>query len=133
LEPNPVVSGQGVRFQLALKAHEAARLTDFQILIFSALGVRVAMLDLRQPNGHGYVMEPGQQLTLTGGIRRLPLVEGDYRLGVFYSYQGHYADVLDVAALHVAAAPPVDGRVPYKPAYRGLVVLEHDVEAHITS
>jgi len=133
LDPNPVVSGQEARFEVVLEAREPARLTDFQLLIYSALGVRVAMLDLRQINGHGYMLEAGQKLVLNGGIRRLPLVEGDYRVGVFYSYQGHYADVLDVLTWHVAAAAPTDGRVPYKPAYRGLVVLEHEVEARVTS
>ncbi|MCX8157193.1 MAG: ABC transporter ATP-binding protein [Verrucomicrobiae bacterium] len=133
MTPNPVVSGQEVSFEVEIKAAQAARLTDFQLLLFSALGVRVAMVDLRQVNGHGYTLQSGQRLVLNGRIRRLPLVEGDYRVGVFYSYQGHYADVLDLVALHVAAAPPADGRVPYKPAYRGLVVLDYAVEAQISS
>lgn len=133
LEPNPAVSGAAVGFEVGLEARDTARLTDFQLLLYSALGVRVAMLDLRQVNGHGYHLQAGQRLTLEGRVKRLPLVEGDYRVGVFYSYQGHYADVLDVVTLHVAAAPPLDGRVPYKPAYRGLVTLDYDVQARFGS
>ncbi len=126
--PNPVTSGQGTQFTLEIAAKEDTRLSDFQVLIYSPLGARVAMIDLRQPNGEGYQIPAGRTLKVTGQIKALPLVEGDYRAGVFYSYHGNYADVLDLVTLHVAAGPPKDQRVPYKPAYRGLIALETEFE-----
>jgi lipopolysaccharide transport system ATP-binding protein len=127
--PNPVVSGASVQFTVELSAAEDVRLSDFQILLYSPLGARVAMIDLRQPSGEGHLLKARQILAFTGKITALPLVEGDYRIGLFYSYHGNYADVLDLVPLHVAAAPVRDSRVPYKPSYRGLLALETEFEA----
>lgn len=130
-QPNPVISGAGTQFTLEISAAQDTRLSDLQILIYSPLGARVAMLDLRQPNGDGYRLAHGQSLGVSGRIATLPLVEGDYRIGVFYSYHGHYADVLDLVPLHIAAAPPKDQRVPYKPVHRGLLALETEFETKV--
>jgi lipopolysaccharide transport system ATP-binding protein len=130
-QPNPVISGAGAQFTLEVSASRDTRLSDLQILVYSPLGARVAMIDLRQHHGDGYRLANGQSLVLEGRIRSLPLIEGDYRVGVFYSYHGNYADVLDLVTLHLAAAPPKDQRVPYKPVHRGLIALETEFEAKV--
>jgi len=97
--PNPVVSGQPVDFELELAASATVRLNEMALLIFSNLGARVAILDLR-PHGLANRRLDSTSLTLRGNIRSLPLVEGDYQIGA-----------------------PSD-HVPFPAMHRGLVELD---------
>jgi len=129
-QPNPVVSSTDARFSLDVMAQQDTRLAELQLLIYSALGVRVAMIDLRRENGEGYQLAAGQAQVFEGVIHLCPLIEGDYRIGLFYKSNERYADVFDLTTLTVAAAPAKDGRLPGKAVHRGLVVLAADFASH---
>jgi energy-coupling factor transporter ATP-binding protein EcfA2 len=128
LSPNPVVTGQDLEYTLEIVASRATTLVEFQLLLHSVYGARVAMIDLRGPGGAGHLLQAGQVIRFRGRIRHLPLVEGDYRAGVFYHSTGHYGDLLDLVTLTVDGAPAVDGRVPYKPVHRGVLNLDAPFE-----
>jgi hypothetical protein len=125
-----VATGADARFTLEVVAQTATRLAELQLLIYSVFGTRVAMIDLRRENGAGYHLAAGQAQVFRGIIPALPLIEGDYRIGIFYNCNEHYADVFDVTTLTVAAAPAQDGRVPYKAMHRGLIALATEFESH---
>src|SRR5204862_4708513 len=59
LTPNPVASGDTLRFMLEFEATAAAHITDICVLIYSAQGTRVAIMDLR-PCGLPLTLRPGQ-------------------------------------------------------------------------
>jgi lipopolysaccharide transport system ATP-binding protein len=124
--PNPVVSGAPVRFTLELLASEAARIGELAILIASAQEIRVAIVDLRERLP--VVLEAGETWTISGEITRLPMVEGDYRLGL-YAVAGDFSGNLhDLADLRVLARPAAFAHAPYPAMYRGVVELDAVVD-----
>src|SRR6185436_9463663 len=80
--PAAVVSGESVEFTLKLAPRKPSRLKDLALLIYSEYGVRIAVLDLRQGGVRDVALRDAP-LLVKGSIRALPLVEGDYRIGLF--------------------------------------------------
>lgn len=122
--PNPVSSGERLDFRLELQALRDGKLFDLQILIYSVYGVRVGIVDLRLPNGVPYSLLRGERLYIEGAIKSFPVVEGDYRMGLFLNCSDYYRDFYDITAISVAAKPNKTGNVPPKPIYRGVIDFE---------
>lgn len=125
--PNPIVSGQSLEFTLELGAKQRTQLIDCAILIYSVYGQRVAILDLRKPTGQ-FTLAPDQPFRCTGRIKDFPLVEGDYRVGLFMNCSEYYSDYHDLASLTVSAATKEGELAPYAAHFRGLVELECEVK-----
>ncbi len=121
--PNPVQSGDAVNFSLELSAVSKLRLEGLAILVYSISGVRVAILDLRPKGIVGRYLN-SESLTLTGSLRSVPFVEGDYQLGLYLHSDLGSANFLDLASLQVTCQPRSDGYVPYPAGVRGCVELE---------
>ncbi|MGC8744908.1 MAG: ABC transporter ATP-binding protein [Verrucomicrobiia bacterium] len=129
--PNPIVSGSDVEFQLKINPEVNTTIFDLQILIYSIYGVRVGIIDLRQPDGKPYILEKNKPLEITGKIKSLPLVEGDYRIGIYLYCNQYYRDFNDITAVSVAARPNQTANVPCKPIYRGIVEFDTTFEASV--
>jgi lipopolysaccharide transport system ATP-binding protein len=127
LTPNPVTSGNTVRFALTMAATAPLRLSEAAILIYSASETRVAVIDLR---GRALParLEAGQQWHAHGAIANVNLVEGDYRFGLFVNSSEFAGDVTDLVELTVQAAPHTGDHAPYAAAHRGFVELDVRVE-----
>lgn len=125
--PNPIVSGQPLEFTLELGARQRTQLIAVAILIYSAYGQRVAIVDLRTAAGQ-FPIEPGQPFRCTGRIKSFPIVEGDYRVGLFMNCSEYYSDYHDLASLTVSAATKEGELAPYAAHFRGLVELECEVK-----
>ena len=125
--PNPVASGDTVRFALELSARETARVSELAVVLMSSQETRVAIVDLW--NRLPVTLSGGQTLSITGAIDRLPLVDGDYRAGI-YAVAGDFTGNLhDLADLRVMARTSADGHAPYPAMYRGVVELNATVDA----
>jgi lipopolysaccharide transport system ATP-binding protein len=123
LTPNPLSSGQSLRFSLEMKAEHAARIGELAVLFFSSQEMRVGIVDLRS-SGLPASVRAGESWTLHGTIRHVPLVEGDYRIGL-YAVAGDFAgNLFDLVELTVTARPAT-GHAPYSAVHRG--VVEFDV------
>lgn len=131
--PNPVVSGNDVEFNLRIHPDVDTTIFDLQILIYSIYGVRVGIIDLRQPNGKPYLLQKQKPLEITGKIKRLPLVEGDYRIGLYIYCKEFYRDFHDITAISVSAKPNKTANIPCKPIYRGIVDFDATFESNIVS
>ena len=123
LSPNPVTSGMKVDFTLEFLAHEATRISDLALLIYSPIEVRLAILDLR-PIGFPLSLAANERRTLRGWITSLPLVDGEYSVGIGIKTNQFAGDRLGLCALSVAARPALGGVIPYAPEYRGVIDLE---------
>ncbi len=124
--PNPVESSDGAGFSLQLSSRESLKISELVILIFSAMGARVAILDLRSV-GKDLVAGPTEALRLRGRIAALPLVEGDYSLGLYINAGTIREDFLDLTRLTILSKSSRSGIPPYAVQHRGLVELEHTV------
>ena len=123
LSPNPVESGARLTFSLEFGASQPARISELALLIYSSKEVRVAIVDLRS-SGLPVLIPAGGAWTIGGSITSLPLVEGDYRLGLYVGCGDFIGSPLDLVDLAVAARATSGGYVPYPAAHRGVVELE---------
>ena len=87
----------------------------------------MAILDLRKPTGQ-FAIGPDAPFCCTGRIKNFPLVEGDYRIGLFMHCSEYYSDCHDLASLTVSAATKEGELAPYTAHFRGLVELECEVK-----
>ena len=125
-QPQPVRSGRPLDFRLALSATGPVTAHDVCLLIYSAMGIRVAILDLRRAAG-SYRLEPGHPLVLSGRIRSLGLVEGDYLVGLYLNTTDFKGDVPDLRSLAVSVGGAIQEITPYPAHDRGFVELECDL------
>jgi len=122
-DPDPVKSGKSLRFAMEFRARKQVRITEFAVLIYSAEGVRIAILDFR-PYGLPTSLSAGQTWPLSGEIKSVPFVEGDYHVGLYTNVGDFSGDTLELANLTVAPANRGQGQTPYLPTNRGLVELD---------
>jgi lipopolysaccharide transport system ATP-binding protein len=123
-----VRSGSPAPFQLEFGGSGAVVLSEAAVLIYSELGVRVAILDLRHA-GLRNVAVPERGLSISGQVSSLSLVEGRYRIGLWIVTQQGGVELLDLAVLSVLPGAVDAQREIYPPMHRGLVELEFVAEA----
>jgi lipopolysaccharide transport system ATP-binding protein len=122
LSPNPVTSGAAVTISLSIHAHAAVRVGELAVLVYSAQEARVALCDFR--SAPLPALAAGQTWTGTGQIKTLPLVEGDYRIGLYVAAGDFLGDLYDLLELTVDPRAPEDGQAPYPAAWRGVLDVE---------
>lgn len=120
--PNPLISSDSVKFEIQIDAQETTNVSDLQILIYSPMGVRAASMDLRASD-KPYRIEANESLLLSGLIKSLPLVEGDYNIGIYINSSSVHSDFYDLSKISVTNKP-IEGYIPYLPKYRGVFELE---------
>jgi lipopolysaccharide transport system ATP-binding protein len=123
LSPNPILSMEKQSFEIELWSSRPARVESIAILIYSSLGIRVAILDLRSPNAP-YQLDGMNPLRIRGLIKSLPLVEGDYRAGLYIESENTRNNFLDLVEISVKNKPHDDNKLPYPAGVRGVVELE---------
>jgi lipopolysaccharide transport system ATP-binding protein len=126
--PNPVKNGEKQDFHLEFWSAQAARIEAVTILIYSHLGMRVAIMDLRRPS-LAFQMDGLNSLNITGQVQCLPLVEGQYRVGLYVEAAGVKQNFLNLATIYVLGKTHQYGIVPYSANVRGVVEL--DFQHHI--
>ena len=127
LSPNPLTSGQPARFSIGIRAKDQLRINELALLVFSSQEVRVAIVDLRS-SGLPATVAAGESFALKGTIRSLPLVDGEYRIGLYAVAGDFTGNLFDLVELSVAARPS-GGHAPYPAVHRGVVELDVAVDA----
>ena len=128
VSPNPVESGGHVAFALTFCAKEPVKIGDLALLIYTSTEMRVAIVDLRS-SGLPVSIAAGAAWTARGSITNLPLVEGDYRLGVYVNSSNFVGNQFGLAELSVSARAGAGGHAPYPAVHRGVVELDFTVES----
>jgi len=123
--PNPVQSGHPATFDIELRAPRTLRFDEVAPLIEDTLGRRVAVIDFRLPSGL-HEVRPDKTLRLRATFPSIPLIEGEYRIGLFVRSGDLYSLKWDIITLDVSPKPDVE-IVPYRTDIRGLVALEFSV------
>jgi lipopolysaccharide transport system ATP-binding protein len=123
LSPNPVESKRGLRFTLQLDAERAVDIRALVILIYSSLGERVAIIDLRR-EGARYRVSEISPFVIEGMVPSVPLVEGNYSVGLYIDYGLFQGNVLALLDLMVSAPVPMPGFAPFPQSVRGIVELD---------
>jgi lipopolysaccharide transport system ATP-binding protein len=121
-DPNPVVSGQAVRFVLELGSAVPMRIDAITILINSVNRSLVGVLDLRRTEA--YRVSDAEPVTIRGEIRSLPLVEGAYVIGMYVKSESGEETTPGLYSLDVLSRAKEGQIAPYPAEVRGLVELD---------
>ena len=124
--PNLVVSKCSTDFVVELLAIRAVTISAIALLVYSALGERVAILDLRQADGM-FALDRSALLLIEGTVKSLPLVEGVYSVGIYLDYGVFHGNLLSLVELTVTNNPTKFGFAPYPPNSRGVVELDFKI------
>jgi homopolymeric O-antigen transport system ATP-binding protein len=120
--PSPIESGSPLRWRLEFGANGPTIFNDLALIISSAQSARVALLDLRAL-GFPIRLATGQVWRVEGIIESLPLVEGEYSVGLTVNTIDFWEDVFDLATVRVTSRILSHGYSPYDVIYRGTVEL----------
>jgi len=122
--PNPIISGKPQQFILVVESISTEVIDSIVLLIYSRLGVRVAIIDLRTKK-YPLRVDGGRQVEINGLIKSLPLVEGNYNIGIFIKGDKTYKDFFNVINLAVKAPNSNEVIAKYPPSVRGYFELEY--------
>jgi homopolymeric O-antigen transport system ATP-binding protein len=115
--------GEPLEVEFEFRADEPGHLRECAILLYSAKGVRLAIVDVRECNVVPFRYEIGR-FAIRLRIVSMPLVEGDLALGLYLVTDHFTGNLLDVAELTIAAAGgPQQPFIPYPADVRGVLVL----------
>lgn len=124
--PNPVPSGSPAEFQIELASSAAMRIDELAVLIHDPMNRRVGVLDFRRPEAP-YKMNGQDHLRLCANLRALPLVEGEYRIGLSIRSDDVHRVLYDLVTLDVVGKPEASF-VPYRASLRGIVAFDYKIE-----
>ena len=123
--PNPVPSGGGATFEIELRATRDMRFDEVAPLVEDTLGRRVAVIDFRQTSGL-HEAGPNRNLRLRASLTSMPLIEGEYRIGLFVRSADAYSLMMDIITLDVTPSLAAQ-MIPYRTDIRGVVALDYTV------
>lgn len=120
--PNPVRSGRPLEFSMSFRAHRNLTFRSLVMLIDSAQNTRVALVNLRSA-GFPRELQANQTWKITGNLAALPLVEGDYSIGLTVNAGDFHENLFELVSVTVEPVPQDEGDVPIPLVYRGVVEL----------
>jgi lipopolysaccharide transport system ATP-binding protein len=123
-KPEVVISGGPLEVSMRLAATSEVVVDELCLLIYSAAGERVAIADLRQAKG-AVRLRPETPGTWQVEIPRLPLVEGDYSIGLFCKTSEGRGNHYDLARFAVTPGETSNEVLPYASQYRGFIELDY--------
>jgi lipopolysaccharide transport system ATP-binding protein len=118
-------SGDSVDIRIEFKAEASGQLYECAVLFYSTKGQRIATVDTRESGLLPFRYEDGK-FSLIVQISALPLVEGDFTIGLFLASSEYTGDILELADVTVEAPrsrPGYRGYVPYPAEVTGFIVL----------
>jgi lipopolysaccharide transport system ATP-binding protein len=123
LTPNPVQSGERCDFSILFYARKNTTLNELSLLIDSASGSRVSLVDLRG-GGLPTVVSTGETLQIKGTVIAVPYVEGDYSFGMNVNTPEYWENIFELARLSVTGRVLKSGYAQYPAMYRGTTELQ---------
>ena len=123
IAPGQLVNGAPLDFSLSFQAVQTGVIKEAALILFSAEDTRIAIIDLR-PFGLPLALDTGGACQIVGKIASVPLVEGDYSIGLYADVTGFTGNLLGLANFSVSHRATDQDHSPYALAYRGLIELD---------
>jgi len=123
--PRTIDNNEPLGFSLKLRAERATKISELSLLIYSMQQIRIAIVDLRGL-GMPVSLEPGKEWHVQGEIKSLPLVEGNYSVGLYVNASNFLENLFDLAGFAVNGPASDVGYAPYAIVYRGVVELDYE-------
>ena len=119
LSSRALPSGDPLDITLVLESDIHLTFSELSLLLYTAAGQRIAIMDLRD-SARLYQAAPDGPLRVTIQLPSLQLVEGEYRFGLHYRTNHTRDEVHHLCSFFVLPRVPTRGFVPYPPEYRGV-------------
>lgn len=132
LTPNPLVSGATVQLQLEFYSTTITSFSELSVLIYSDRGQRVAILDLRKADAY-HKFDVFGRCAMQLWIKSLPLVDGDYSIGLYLKSNLVNGDFLELTTFTVyPSTTATNGIMRYPREYRGFLELDYTLsDSHL--
>jgi lipopolysaccharide transport system ATP-binding protein len=127
--PDEITSGENINFNILLQSvsNKKLNISDFCLLIYSAKGVRVTIIDLRP--FLKFFAKNGNTFQLKGTIEKINLIEGDYSVGLYYNIEETAKEILDISRIRIKPAANTHTEVkPYLSQHRGYIELMNNIK-----
>ncbi len=126
LSSQVICSGDFLEVDLEIADSSSDSVLELALIIYTLSGTRVAIADLRK------IKETNQiNIDFSGMIKlkiySLPLIEGDYILGLWIKTRNFSEELENLSKLVVLPKVHKSGFIPYAPSDRGFFELEFDV------
>lgn len=122
--PRAVTSMQAAQVELEIEMLAEDTVLEVALIISNSAGQRCAVVDLRRAAG-AINLVAGQRLVYEAQIDSLPLVEGDYELGLYYFSTRGRVTLSQLAPFSVLPLA-VEGPAPFIAQDRGICELRYE-------
>lgn len=122
VRPSPPHSRKDVEIQIKLVG-DTTSVKELAVLLYTSGGERAAIIDAR-PLKVLPMSVPRDGLVLNVRVKAIPLVEGDYSIGLYVKGEEFSGNFLDLGVLTLLAAELQNGILPYSALQRGVVELD---------
>jgi lipopolysaccharide transport system ATP-binding protein len=120
-----ISSNDTISFEMVLEYEgDKPSINEFCLIVYTLRGFRVAIIDLRHfSNCFKYT---DKNITISGAIRRMNLVEGEYSVSLHYAINLNIEESADLATL-IVSDDKNSSLTKYQPQYRGVMELDVNV------
>jgi homopolymeric O-antigen transport system ATP-binding protein len=129
IEPSLVRCGDAADIRIGFRANIPGQIREFAVILSSTAGVRVAVIDLRETDVLPLRFNVCH-FEVRVRIASLPLVEGDFTLGLWLVTDQFMGELFEIEDFTVAPSQSLFEFAPYPAAVRGVVVLRSDISVN---
>jgi lipopolysaccharide transport system ATP-binding protein len=124
--PRVIEQHGDVEFSFELASMVDDVIGDLALLIHSATGDRIALIDLRS-SSKAYKLSKDQSLKIRVKVAKVSLVEADYSIGLYINSNTVNASFMHLLDISVTPSNRVNGVTPREAQYRGIIELDSEV------
>ena len=132
VEPPVFYSGSGTTVTIILRATVATNIEELAVFVCRDVDARVAMMDLNGPVVP-MPMAAGETRAFRVEVGRLPIVEGEYSIGLFCKSAAGFDAVYGLADLQVLPPDRIGRATVYPPRDRGSLEVTYEGTSTICS
>jgi lipopolysaccharide transport system ATP-binding protein len=122
--PEPPLCGSDVEIRFSFSSSKQLEISEAAVLIYAGGGTRAAISDMRRDRIVPLKL-PAGLTTLKMKLNNIPLVEGDYSVGLFLVTDQFSGNLFDLATFSLQPVSTEDNWVRYPASSRGIVDLAY--------
>jgi lipopolysaccharide transport system ATP-binding protein len=122
IDDGTIRCGDRVEIRIDFRAYVRGQIRECAVLLYSARGMRIAVVDVREAGVLPLRYEPGR-FGMTVRISALPLVDGDFTIGLYLVTDRFSGDIFELEDFTVLPPRSTLDFSPYSADLRGVVVL----------
>jgi lipopolysaccharide transport system ATP-binding protein len=120
-----IESHQNIKFKLSLTSLTKNNITSMAIFLYDSHNEKIAIFDLRCEELTSKLSK-NNRVEILGNLINLPLLPGQYHLGIHIQSNLFYKDVFNLINFNVSQKKQSNDNLPYPLSVRGKVEIDYD-------